>query len=1134
LVLEGTIKNNGALSITNVQLNVNIFNNANLVYSQSSLAIDTLDVGNSQSRSVTSYVPTDTGQHIIQYFVTINETDGNPGNDSTGNQLFISDSTFARDDNVLTGTLGLGAGTSGELGQMFTLNRAARLTSVSFYIGNTSDQMVNQPISVNIYDYDSEPTTLLGTTDTITVTQSGGHWIDIPVHGGPLALDTGIFVTTVVEGDSTITLGYANNNFINGVTWVIYGANPWRNNEDYGFDNVYLLRPNFGRTTLAQFTEMTDIAFTGLYNSSVSWGDYDNDGDLDLMLTGQYNSSDYASKLYRNEGANQFIEMDSIGFTGVHNGSAAWGDYDNDGDLDLILTGFDNSWNLISKLYRNDPAPAGDQFSEMTGAAFTGVFYSSIAWGDYDNDGDLDLMLTGRDKSNVNVSKLYRNEGSDQFSEITGIGFTGVRFSSIAWADYDNDGDLDLMLTGQNNSNNPVSELYRNEGSDQFAEMTSIGFTDVETSSVAWGDYNNDGDLDLILTGFNGSAYVSELYRNEGADQFSEMTGMVFTGIRSGAVAWGDYDNDGDLDLILTGEDNSTDPQSKIYRNEGNDQFIKMDTIAFTDVLDGAVSWGDYDNDGDLDLMLTGYTNSSPHEVSKLYRNENGTSNNAPNAPANLQAVVSNDSTQITFSWDMASDTESPDSTLTYNLRVGTSTNDVDVVSPMSFTEPDSTGKRKIAALGSQNHNTAWMIEGPFNGFQIPSPFYWNVQSIDNNFSGSGFATEQTVDLGATAWPELNNDAVMTPTDRLYWETDMSGYITGFQVQIDDSTGFSNPEVDDTIHVSTSKTRSQFYSVTLNELNDYGTLIDDARYYWRMRPVYSVYWTSGVLYTDGTASFIFNKENDAPNPPVSGFSPADNETINTLKPTISWFAASDPDTSDHAGSLHYILNLSDTSGFFPIIVNDTTEDGVTYITLTSALNHETTYYYRVKTVDDEGAESVWSTTQIFQTYEMPIDLLLQNIIIDTGQTETYQARNSITAAGDTTYFIVEGNDSTRGNATFEAGNLITLNYGFDAKDGSLFEANIDTNLVENKAEGGHKHMTIIPVPGENGIFILRLNIGEGEVAVAQIFDKNDKWIYENKQAGAKTKIDLSSQPKGTYTVKVWFGEILHVEEINIE
>jgi len=135
---------------------------------------------------------------------------------------------------------------------------------------------------------------------------------------------------------------------------------------------------------------------------------------------------------------------------------------------------------------------------------------------------------------------------------------------------------------------------------------------------------------------------------------------------------------------------------------------------------------------------------------------------------------------------------------------------------------------------------------------------------------------------------------------------------------------------------------------------------------------------------------------------------------------------------------------------------------------------------------------------------------------------------------------VEGNDSTRGNATFDAGYEITLSEGFDAKDGSQFEANIDTNLVAEKAEAkaeaeeGGEQMTIVPIADEDGVFIFRLNIGVGEVAVVKIFDEKDKPVYENKLVGAQTKIDLSNQSTGVYTVKVWWAEKLFIEEIRIK
>ena len=98
------------------------------------------------------------------------------------------------------------------------------------------------------------------------------------------------------------------------------------------------------------------------------------------------------------------------------------------------------------------------------------------------------------------ISKIYRNNGDNTFTEQTSIALTGVSISSVAWGDYDNDGDLDILLTGSTDSGN-ISKIYRNNGDNTFTEQTSIALTGVDNSSVAWGDYDNDGDLDILLTG---------------------------------------------------------------------------------------------------------------------------------------------------------------------------------------------------------------------------------------------------------------------------------------------------------------------------------------------------------------------------------------------------------------------------------------------------------------------------------------------------------------------------------------------------------------------------------------------------------------------------------------------------------
>ena len=240
--------------------------------------------------------------------------------------------------------------------------------------------------------------------------------------------------------------------------------------------------------------------------------------------------------------AGEFTDI-GAGLTDVLQSSVAWGDYDNDGDLDILLTGRDSDFNPISRVYRNTSGTFGD-----VSAGLAGVFQGSVAWGDYDNDGDLDILLTGQDSGGNRISRVYRNTNGT-FSDIS-AGLAGVILSSVAWGDYDNDGDLDILLTGL--ATGRISRVYQNTGG-TFSDI-GAALTGVTNSSAAWGDYDNDGDLDILLTGYvSGVGSIAPVYRNTNGT-FSDI-GAGLTGVNSSSVAWGDYDNDGDLDILLTGRD---------------------------------------------------------------------------------------------------------------------------------------------------------------------------------------------------------------------------------------------------------------------------------------------------------------------------------------------------------------------------------------------------------------------------------------------------------------------------------------------------------------------------------------------------------------------------------------------------
>ncbi len=334
----------------------------------------------------------------------------------------------------------------------------------------------------------------------------------------------------------------------------------------------------------------------GISPRAIAWADYDNDGDLDILVE---------TNIYRNDGNDVFVDINA-GLSG--NGSADWGDYDNDDDLDILLG---------SKIYRND----GDGIFAEISAGLTSVDCSSVEWGDYDNDGDLDVLIAGGCDYQNAICKIYRNDGSNVFTDIN-VEAAHDYAVTVHWGDYDNDDDLD-MLYGE--------KIYRNDGSDSFtlAYTLSGGFRS------AWVDYDNDGNLDISLTG-DGPTII---YRNNSDETFTNINvNLTINYDNMGTTVWGDFDDDGDQDVIIT-RDNTFNGSFEIYRNDGADNFT--DISAGLPYKYGFADWGDYDNDNDLDILLVGVYNENVDEtgtVAKVY--ENSPTGDVPNLNNQLDVVI--------------------------------------------------------------------------------------------------------------------------------------------------------------------------------------------------------------------------------------------------------------------------------------------------------------------------------------------------------------------------------------------------------------------------------------------------------------------------------------------------------------
>ena len=361
-------------------------------------------------------------------------------------------------------------------------------------------------------------------------------------------------------------------------------------------------------TPTASWTDVTTgpLGDTGLTNS-VAWGDRDGDGDPDLYVVNFQSTA----KLLENWGGGVFMDFTTMPEANQAAGGAAeWGDCDNDGDNDLYV----GNHQAMNRLLRNDGAFFTNQMrmpeSDPTDAA-------GVTWLDVDNDGRLDLYVT---TINGTPNKLFTGlpgGAPGGFADATQPPLDDFDDSrDAAWADYDDDGDLDCFLTKYGVQ---PSRMLRNDWP-VFTDVTVGPLNDAGPSfGACWGDYDNDGDLDLYLV--KAAGVPNRLLRNDGGGIFTDVTvgPLGDTGGGYGAC-WGDYDNDGDLDLYVVNGCLSGFGcvANRLLRNDGGGVFSDDTNGPLGDQgLGRAAAFADYDLDGDLDLYLANWGSSN-----RLLRND--------------------------------------------------------------------------------------------------------------------------------------------------------------------------------------------------------------------------------------------------------------------------------------------------------------------------------------------------------------------------------------------------------------------------------------------------------------------------------------------------------------------------------
>lgn len=350
------------------------------------------------------------------------------------------------------------------------------------------------------------------------------------------------------------------------------------------------------------FQTINGLAAGGIIQST----DYDNDGDKDLLIGGRIfrNDSYYDSVYLFDRLINPISGWSNIKITAA--------DFNNDGLKDVFITGnsavFGGLPQSTAAIYKN---LGNGQFGLVTSTNFTGAERGGCSIVDYNNDGKPDISYTGANSFYLNtdrIFKVYINNGNFNFTDanVTLSGITGLIDASMSWADYDADGDKDLLINGSN-GNSCFAKLFRRSGN-MFTEQF-IGMSGTSAGEISWEDVNMDGKPDIVNRGVytygNLDAINPEIWMNTGNSVFAFQNNNL-PALNHGSIDWYDYDGDMDMDAVICGNTVSSPgvAQAAVFKNNGNGQFLRLGLDGF--VGDSRIKWADFNHDGKADIVGAG------------------------------------------------------------------------------------------------------------------------------------------------------------------------------------------------------------------------------------------------------------------------------------------------------------------------------------------------------------------------------------------------------------------------------------------------------------------------------------------------------------------------------------------------
>lgn len=391
---------------------------------------------------------------------------------------------------------------------------------------------------------------------------------------------------------------------------------------------------SLGLINAQTYQEMTGLPFTPGFNPSIQFFDMDNDNDQDVIISANsaVGSFDCFTELYENDGNGNYTLVTGNSFEGVGLGDITIGDVDGDGDPEILIIGKNAAQQTSTKLYENN---GNGSFSLLTGTGLPDISHGNVVLADLDNDGDNDVVLSGSTTPAypfLGLAQIYLNNGNGYFTLDANSNLPQIIAQELLVFDANNDGDKDIIISGYG-SNNYFTEIYDNNGSGIFTTSTS---TFTVGGDMVLIDANNDNFEDLIITGYsttNSSTQHSALFLNNGAGVFSEVTGNNFpTTDNNASMAVADFNGDNNLDMFILSAGSGSANVGSMFINDGNGIFTENTNAGLVGLKNPAVATADINNNQENEIFVMGLFSFSIGPTVKLYEKNAPCTVNIPNA----------------------------------------------------------------------------------------------------------------------------------------------------------------------------------------------------------------------------------------------------------------------------------------------------------------------------------------------------------------------------------------------------------------------------------------------------------------------------------------------------------------------